>query len=146
MINEKINATGELKIVLRDKDGNVKMEKTEKNLVVTSGKAFIASRMVGTASAVMSHMAVGTSTTAPVAGQTALVSEIARAAIVSGTSAANVVTYSAVFAAGVGTGAITEAGILNAGTSGTMLSRTVFSVVNKEADDSLTINWQITIN
>ena len=146
MINEKINATGELKIVLRDKDGNVKMEKTEKNLVVTSGKAFIASRMVGTGSAVMSHMAVGTSTTAPVAGQTALVSEIARAAIVSGASAANVVTYSAVFAAGVGTGAITEAGILNAGAAGTMLSRTVFSVVNKEADDSLTINWQITIN
>lgn len=146
MINEKINATGELKIVLRDKDGNVKMEKTEKNLVVTSGKAFIASRMVGTGSAVMSHMAVGTSTTAPVAGQTALVSEIARAAIVSGTSATNVVTYSAVFAAGVGTGAITEAGILNAGAAGTMLSRTVFSVVNKEADDSLTINWQITIN
>ena len=146
MINEKINATGELKIVLRDKDGNVKMEKTEKNLVVTSGKAFIASRMVGTGSAVMSHMAVGTSTTAPVAGQTTLVSEIARAAIVSGTSAANVVTYSAVFAAGVGTGAITEAGILNASTAGTMLSRTVFPVVNKEADDSLTINWQITIN
>ena len=86
MKKEKINATGELKIVLRDKDGNVKMEKTEKNLVVTSGKAFIASRMVGTGSAVMSHMAVGTSTTAPVAGQTALVSEIARAAIVSGTS------------------------------------------------------------
>lgn len=146
MINEKINATGELKIVLRDKDGNVKMEKTEKNLVVTSGKTFIASRMVGTGSAIMSHMAVGTSTTAPVAGQTSLVSEIARVAIVSGTSAANVVTYSAVFAAGVGTGAITEAGILNAGTAGTMLSRTVFSVVNKEADDSLTINWQITIN
>jgi hypothetical protein len=146
MINEKINATGELKIVLRDKDGNVKMEKTEKNLVVTSGKTFIASRMVGTGSAVMSHMAVGTSTTAPVAGQTTLVSEIARAAIVSGNSAANVVTYSAVFAAGVGTGAITEAGILNAGAAGTMLSRTVFSVVNKEADDSLTINWQITIN
>lgn len=146
MINEKINATGELKIVLRDKDGNVKMEKTEKNLVVSSGKTFIASRMVGTGSAVMSHMAVGTSTTAPVAGQTALVSEIARAAIVSGTSSTNVVTYSAVFAAGVGTGAITEAGILNAGAAGTMLSRTVFSVVNKEADDSLTINWQITIN
>lgn len=146
MINEKINATGELKIVLRDKDGNVKMEKTEKNLVVTSGKTFIASRMVGTGSAIMSHMAVGTSTTAPGAGQTALVSEIARAAIVSGTSVANVVTYSAVFAAGVGTGAIAEAGILNAGTAGTMLSRTVFSVVNKEADDSLTINWQITIN
>lgn len=146
MINEKINATGELKIVLRDKDGNVKMEKTEKNLVVTSGKTFIASRMVGTGSATMSHMAVGTSTTTPAAAQTALVSEIARAAIVSGTSVANVVTYSAVFAAGVGTGAITEAGILNAGAAGTMLSRTVFSVVNKEADDSLTINWQITIN
>lgn len=146
MINENIKATGELKIVLRDKDGNIKFEKNEKNLVVSVGKAFIASRMIGVADDVMSHMAVGTNNTAPAAGHTALLGEIGRAALVSSTTLDNVVTYSALFAAGVGTGALTEAGIFNATPAGTMLSRTVFSVVNKEADDSLSINWQITIS
>lgn len=146
MINENIKATGELKIVLRDKDGNIKYEKNEKNLVVSVGKEFIASRMIGTADNVMSHMAVGTNNTTPASGHTALLGEIGRAALVSSTTLNNVVTYSAMFAAGVGTGALTEAGIFNATPAGKMLSRTVFSVVNKEADDSLSINWQITIS
>lgn len=146
MINENIKATGELRIVLTDKNGNVKLDKTEKNLVVSAGKAFIASRMIGTTYPVMSHMATGTNNSAPNAGHTALLGEIGRAVLVSSTSLDNVVTYSALFAPGVGTGALTEAGIFNDNTAGTMLSRTVFSVVNKEADDSLSINWQITIS
>lgn len=146
MINENIKATGELKIVLRDKDGNIKFEKNEKNLVVSVGKEFIASRMIGTADNVMSHMAVGTSNATPASGHTALLGEIGRVALLSSTTLNNVVTYSAMFAAGVGTGALTEAGIFNATSAGKMLSRTVFSVVNKEADDSLSINWQITIS
>ena len=109
MINENIKATGELKIVLRDKDGNIKYEKNEKNLVVSVGKEFIASRMIGTADNVMSHMAVGTNNTTPASGHTALLGEIGRAALVSSTTLNNVVTYSAMFAAGVGTGALTEA-------------------------------------
>ena len=50
------------------------------------------------------------------------------------------------FAAGSGTGAITEAGVFNASSGGTMLCRTVFSVVNKGADDSMTITWTITVS
>ena len=45
-----------------------------------------------------------------------------------------------------GTGAITEAGILNAGSGGTLLCRTVFSVVNKASSDSMTITWTVTIS
>ena len=45
-----------------------------------------------------------------------------------------------------GTGAITEAGIFNASSSGTMLCRTVFSVVNKGASDSMTITWTVTVS
>ena len=146
MINDNIKATGELQIVLRDKDGNIKENRTVPNLVVTVGKNFIASRMVGTSSAVMSHMALGTNNGAPNAGHTTLLGELARAVLVSGTSLTNVVTYSALFAAGVGTGALTEAGIFNAASAGTMIARTTFAPVSKEADDSLTINWQISIS
>ena len=45
-----------------------------------------------------------------------------------------------------GTGAVTEAGIFNASSGGTMLCRTVFAVVNKGADDGMSITWQITVS
>ena len=48
--------------------------------------------------------------------------------------------------AGEGTGALTEAGIFNASSSGTMLCRTEFSVVNKGASDSMTITWTVTVS
>jgi hypothetical protein len=57
-----------------------------------------------------------------------------------------VATYVASFPAGTGTGAVTEAGIFNASSGGTMLCRTVFSVVNKGADDAMSITWTITVS
>jgi hypothetical protein len=89
---------------------------------------------------------LGTSSTAAAGGQTALVSQTAsRVALSSTTVTSNAVQYITIFTAGVCTGAITEAGIFNASTSGTMLARTVFSVVNKGASDAMTITWTITI-
>ena len=58
----------------------------------------------------------------------------------------NEIAYVASFGAGEGTGAITEAGLFNAVTGGTMLCRTVFSVVNKGASDSMTITWTVTVS
>ena len=114
------------------------------NLVVTAGKGFVASRMAGTSANVMSHMAIGTGSTAASASDTALGSEAARTAVTSTNVSGAVVTYVDTFAAGTGTGAITEAAILNASSGGTMLCRTVFSVVNKGASDSMTITWTVT--
>ena len=114
------------------------------NLVVTAGKGFVASRMAGTSANVMSHMAIGTGSTAAGASDTALGSEAARTALTSANVSGAVVTYVDTFAAGTGTGAITEAAILNASSGGTMLCRTVFSVVNKGASDSMTITWTVT--
>ena len=115
------------------------------NLVVTTGKTFIASRIVGTATAVMSHMALGTGAVAPVVGDTTLGSEIGRVALASGTAAAAVATFTANFPAGTATGALTEAGIFNAASAGTMMCRTTFPVVNKAALDSISISWAVTV-
>ncbi len=146
-INEDLKVTGELKIVVTDENGQVKEEHTVPNLVVTSGRNFIASRMVGTTPAVMSHMAVGSGTTAPALAQTALVTQLgSRVTLSTSSASANVVTYIATFAAGQGTGAVTEAGVFNAATAGTMLCRTTFPVVNKGNNDTLAITWSITIN
>ena len=114
------------------------------NLVVTSGKAYVTSRMKDTSKGAMSHMAVGTSATAAAANNTALGAEVARGALTSSTVSSNTITYVCTFAAGTGTGAFTEAGILNASSNGDLLCRTVFSVVNKGANDAMSISWVIT--
>ena len=114
------------------------------NLVVTSGKEYVVSRMKDTTKGAMSHMAVGASATAAAAGDTTLGSEAARVALTASTISNNTITYVATFAAGTGTGALTEAGILNASSNGDLLCRTVFSVVNKASNDAMTITWVIT--
>lgn len=143
---EDLKAVGALKIVLQDESGQVKETREIPNLVVTVGKTFIASRMVGTSSAIMSHMAVGSSSTAPAAGDTGLGSELGRVALTSGTSSGAVATYIATFGTGVGTGAIVEAGIFNDASTGTLLCHTTFAVVNKGANDTMTITWTVTIS
>jgi len=146
MINEDLKLRGDVAIVLKDKDGNVKDSREIHNLVVSSGLEFICSRMAGTSAGVMSHMALGSGTTAAAAGQTDLVSILgSREALDSTSASSNTITYVSSFEAGEGTGAVTEAGVFNASSSGTMLCRTVFAVVNKQADDTMSVTWTITL-
>lgn len=146
MVNDSLKATGHLDITLYDANRNVKQKISIPNLVVTVGKNLIANRLISNTDPVMSHMAVGTSNANLVSANTALALELTRVALTSATRSGNVVTYVADYAAGVGTGALVEAGILNASSNGTMLCRTTFPVINKEESDSLTINWNVTIN
>jgi len=147
MLNDSLKLKGRVGIVLKDKDGNVKETREIDNLVVDAGLDYIASRMEGTSSNVMSHMALGSGTTAAAAGDTDLESILgSREALDSTTVTDNAVAYVASFEAGDATGAVTEAGIFNAVSGGSMLCRTVFSVVNKAADDSMSITWTITIS
>lgn len=145
-LKETQAVTGELFIKKYNSQGDVIEAIHVPNLVVTTGKTFIASRMVGTASAVMSHMAIGTGTATPVVGNTTLGTEVGRVALSGSTASSNQVTYTATFPAGTGTGAITEAGLLNAASAGTLLCRTTFPVVNKQAGDSIAITWVVTVN
>ena len=147
MFNDNLKLSGQLNIVLRDKNGNVKEERTEKNLVVTSGLGYIASRMKDASATAMTHMALGSGTTNALAAQTDLVTLLgSREALDSTTVTANAVAYVSSFEAGDATGAVTEAGIFNASTSGTMLCRVKFDVVNKAADDTMTVTWTITVS
>ena len=143
---DETKATGKLTVEIKDKDGKVKDTRELTNLVVSDGLDYIASRMKDATATAMSHMAIGTGNTAAASGDAALGTEAARQALTSTTVNNNAVSYVASFAAGTGTGAITEAGILNASSGGTLLCRTVFSVVNKGASDSMTITWTITIS
>jgi hypothetical protein len=149
MINEQLKLSGELSIVLKDKDGNVKDNRQVKNLVVDAGLAYIISRMTGTAKNVMSHMALGSGTTAAAANQTNLISLLGAREPLDTTTILGTknekVQYVCSFEAGDATGGVTEAGIFNAAADGDMLCRTVFPVVNKAADDTMTVTWVITV-
>jgi hypothetical protein len=145
MFTESINVKGNLEVILLDETGKQKDYRKVNNLVVAVGKDVIASRLVGNALAVMSHMAVGSSNTAAATSQTALGTELGRVVLDSTSRATNTITYVATFPAGTGTGSITEAGILNAGATGNMLCRTVFGVVTKASGDTVVITWNVTV-
>jgi hypothetical protein len=147
---ENIKLRGEVSFVLRGPDNEIK-ETQVHNLVVDVGLAHIVSRMNGTAQAVMSHIGLGTGSTAAADGNTTLETplgdrEATTPSIVTTNTTNDSIQHVATFAAGSATGAITEAGLFNALTSGTMLCRTVFAVINKGALDSLTVTWKVVLN
>jgi len=150
MKQESIKFIGEVTAELRDENGVLKDTREIHNLVVSSGLVHIISRLTGTTQGIMSHVAVGTGTTDAAAAQTALVTPLdARRVATVTTQTQNVANDTIQFVATVPdtapyVGAITEAGVFNALTDGTMLARTVFDAINKTANDTLTITWRIT--
>lgn len=144
----KIKASGQVHLQVISPNGELKEERKIKNLVVDDGLDYISSRMKDATATAMSHMEVGTGTTSPVAGDTTLETAIvgSRVALTSTTVTSNAIEYIGDFPAGTGTGAITEAGIFNASSAGTLLCRTTFAVVNKGAADTLKITWTVTVS
>lgn len=123
-------------------DGTLKDAWDYFNSVTTAGKNGIADQILASPSlGKPTHMAVGTGT----GGTTSLNTELDRNAFTSKTRASAVVTMVGDWAAGDGTGALTEAGIFDASSSGNMWTYTSFSVVNKGAADALTVTWTISI-
>jgi hypothetical protein len=147
-INDTAMPTGQVHIQHFDAEGNLKGERQVKNLVVTTGKNYIASKMVATTNSPvsMTHMAIGTGATTPAAANTALGSQTGRVSLSGSSVSSNAITYTATFPAGTGDGAITEAGIFNAASGGTMLCRTTFPVVNKASGDTIAVTWVVTVS
>ena len=141
-----LNAKGRLTIEQFDKDGNLIHTDKTTNVVVSDGLDYITSRMKDATATAMSHMAVGSDNTAAASGDSALGTELGRVALTSTSVSSNTITYVGDFPAGTGTGAVVEAGVLNAASAGTLLCRTVFSVVNKAAADTLKITWTLTVS
>ena len=152
-ILENVILRGDVNFRLYDAQGKLKLERDDHNLVVTAGLGHITSRLIGASQAVMGWMEVGTSATAAAAADTALIAAVASSRVaISGSAGTQVTTtltndtvqFVGVFPAATGTGALVEAGVFNiVTTGGTMLCRTVFSVINKGAGDSLTITWKV---
>jgi hypothetical protein len=143
---------GEIGIEVRGSDGALKEVRHIKNLIVDVGKAAMASRLNGAgAEAAYTYIAIGTGTTAAGADDTALGAEITTGGGARGSATCTRVTttvtndtaqdlllytFTAAFA-------VTETGLFNLASAGTMLARQVFSAVNVVSGDTLTVTWKV---
>lgn len=147
---ETIKLKGSFHFVHRDKEGRIKDVRDIKNLIVNAGKAAVAGLILTDVSVSdFDQIAIGTGTTAPAAGDTALETETHRSAgtgsrvttSVTDDTAQLVVTFN--FS---GSYAITEAGVFNAGSGGDMLCRQTFSAINVANGDSLEITYKVQVS
>lgn len=135
--------------------GHWALSKNLANLVTSAGKAGVASRINGAgAEAAFTYIAMGTGTTAAAAGDTALQTELATSGLSRANATASRVTTTVTndtaqlvntFSV-TGTQAVTESGVLNAASTGTLLARQVFSAINVVNGDSLQVTWKFAVS
>lgn len=145
-----IQLSGRYRATLRGPDGLIKQTVAGSNVVCTNGKEFLASFLHSAAAAASTftarYLAIGTDSTSEAASNTALGTEVARHTATVSYVSDQIYRLTATFATGSGTGAIVEYGVFSSSTGGTMLSRDTEDVINKGANDTLTVVWDLTIN
>ena len=148
---EKLPLKGEV-IIEHFRAGELLEAKHIKNLVVSAGKAGVASRINGAgAEAAFTYLAIGTGTAAADAGDLTLGAEITTAGGQRGaatctrvnTTVTNDTAQDLLLYNFTGSFAVTETGMLNANSAGTLLARQVFAAINVVSGDSLQITWKI---
>lgn len=145
-----LGLSGEWHIQVYDSEGRLKDERRGHNVITSNGKEALASYLRSAAVSVVTNpfvqVAIGTNTTSEAASDTALGTELARTTGTATYTSGAIYEVRATFAAGTGTGAITEYGLFNSSANGTMLSRDVEAVINKGASDTLVTTLQITLS
>ena len=151
-MKDTMGAKGFGSMVCRDKDGNIKWELNFTNTITNVGFAVIAGLAGNTgAQTAFTYLAVGTSSTAPSASQTALGGEITtnglgRAAAtvsrVTTTQTNDTLQLYKLFTV-TGTSTVEEAGVFNDATTGTMLGRALTSSKTVVNGDTLAITYKV---
>lgn len=145
-----VKLVGRWRMELRGPDGNIKQEVAGTNVVCTNGKEYLASFLnsaaAGAATFTMRYIGIGTDSTSEAASNTALGTEVSRHTGTVSYVSNQIYQVRATFATGSGTGAIVEYGLFSTNTAGTMLSRDTEAVINKGANDTLTVVCQLTIS
>lgn len=138
---------GRCHIQLFGPDGKLKEERIIENTVTDLGDAHVADAMSDQGEGALGFIAVGTGS-GQGAGDVGLATSLDRNALTSTTQGAgandNDVIYVGDWAAGDGTGVLTEAGILLGDNNTSMSYYADFAAVNKLAADSLKITWTVT--
>jgi len=150
--DKQISVRGRLELVLTGEDGRLKDKREYTNTITSAYDALIAECMVkGEAQdTLIDYTAIGTTTGGKSTASTLLEAEVARVqndSNLQGAGAAdNDVVHVSTFGAGVGTGALVEAGLFDSAgaTTVTLMAYQDFAVINKGAGDTLTVTWTIT--
>lgn len=152
-LQDRIQLRGCFEIGLYDKDGRMVDYRKIDNVVVTAGRSYVLSRLLGSGLAqtdTMTAIAVGTVTTAPTTADLLLGSEILRIAIATFITTGltnNPPSWQAqcTFATNQANTTLGEAGIFNAtgNTVQTMLSHVTFATINKTSTNTLAISYTI---
>lgn len=150
LFQRAIQFEGHWTATLRDEHGNYKTHFTGQNVITNSGVAFLAEFFASAAGAAstftMKYIGMGTNTTAEAAANSTLGTESARQTGVVSYVSSGIFKVVATFAAGTGTGDITEYGVFSSSANGTMLNRIVQSAIAKGASDSLEVTCEITLS
>ena len=151
--SDRFGLTGEVEILVFDKDGKLKKRIVSKNLITNIGYAQVAGLINGVVTTPFKYVAVGDGSTtspgtctAPSASDTALGHEVARALATTGRTTTTVTNDTATWSATFNFTAsysLCEAGIFDASSGGNILSRVTYAVINIASGDSLVINWKI---
>jgi len=145
MISETLTIRGELDIKLFNEDGSLKDHRIQHNAIKAAGLYGLLDQNIASPTlAKVGWMAIGTGTPAA----TLLGTEIGRNALTSKARSDAVLTMVGDWAAGEGTGTITEAGLFDVVTDNTinMWCSSSFVGIVKGAGDALQIIWKITIS
>lgn len=152
-LQDYVKLRGCLEVALLDAKTNREVARTKiDNVVVTSGRSYVLSRLLSVSpqTDVMNSIAVGTSTTAPASTDTLLGSEALRIAIASFVTSG--LTNSppswqaqCTFATNQANTTLGEAGLFNASGANvqTMLSHVTFATINKTTSNTLAISYTI---
>lgn len=150
-IQDVVKMRGCLEIALSNLQGELIEKRKVNNVIVTAGRAWVLKQLSSAnmvTSQSISHMAIGTSVTAPATGDTALGGESTRNAIVSFTTTnltSNPPSWRAEcsFASNEGNTTLGEVALLNSSANGTMLGRATFATLNKTTSNTLSISYTV---
>lgn len=150
-MKDNLKLKGLISLTLTDSNGNVKDKREIKNTITNAGLAQIA-LLAGDASAVpFTYLALGTGTNAAATTDTQLQTETSASGLARAAATVSRVTTTVTndtlqllhaFTAGA-SAAITECGMFNAASVGTILGRQVFAAVNVVSGDILTITYKV---
>ena len=117
------------------------------NTVVNDGKAQTAGLINGVVTNFFEYLAIGTGTTTPAAANTVLAAEVGTRGSATQTRQTTTVTNDTAQLVATftfnGSTAITESGIFDSSSTGTMLTRATFSAINVASGDSLQLTWKV---
>lgn len=154
-MESNFNLRGVFLLEHRDVEGALKSSYLIDNTITTVGKQEVVSFLRGNRTAAFKYLAIGSSSTAAVVGNTALAAEITSPSLkrIAGTSTAATTNVSNDTSqlvhtwSSTATQSVREIGVFDTGTSGgTLISRATFTVKNLVSGDTLQATHKIVVS